>query len=178
MFFNTSVNGDPRSFMYYKGDYYIDGTEIIFSEEFVQNNKVNGKKIWPYARFDHKETNVNGSIVYYFARTRTTWIDLHDMGLDQKALMEYSPCVRVEAYNVERAIGEVTHSIKLERKETEAIQEAIINPKSNQDNPVLLVLWVVYIAVMIGSLIFQQFYIIWAIASYLFFKYRKEILKQ
>lgn len=175
MFFNQSTTGDPRSFMYYKGDFYINGTEIIFSDEYIKNNNVNGKKIWPYARFDHKETNVNGVTMYYFARTKSSWLDLYEMGLEPKVSAEYTPFVRVEAYNVEKAIGEITHAIKLEREETEAILQKISEPKSEFDNPQVMLLWIIYIALMIGSLIFKQFYILWIIETYLFFKIKKDL---
>lgn len=175
---NQSVNHDPRSFMYYNGDCYVNKTEIIFSEEFINNNTVNGKKIWPYAYFDRQETNARG-VVYFFVRNKATWLDLHGMGVDPKTINDYAPYVTIEAYNIDKAIGKVTHPIKLKQQETQAIKEAMTTSKSSDfDHPILMLLWLVYIVVMAGSLIFQHFYIIWIIASYVFFQCRKEILRQ
>lgn len=177
MLFNTSTNGDPRSFFYYKGDYYINGTEIILKDEYINSHQWNGKKLWKYARYDH-QTIYNGRVAYFFCRSRSDWLSLNGMGLDVKAKNDYAPYFVVDALDIEDAIEEFTKPIKLERSETEAILEAITKPKSDFDNPALLVLWIIYLAVMVGSLIFKQFYIIWAVASFLFLKYRKEMLNQ
>ena len=175
MFFHQSVNGDPRSFMYYKGDIYINGTEITFSDDFIKNTLVDGKKIWKYARFDHQETNVYGELVYFFSPCKFDWLSLNKMGLNPNVMRDYSPYVRVNAFNIESAIEEITHGIKLERKQTEAVLDAIATPKSDFEYPGLVILWIAYIAVLLGSLIFNQFYIIWAIATWLFLKWRKEL---
>lgn len=44
MLFNNNVNGDLRSFMYYKGEYYINGTEVILSDDYIHHNLFDGKK--------------------------------------------------------------------------------------------------------------------------------------
>lgn len=177
MLFNTTTNGDPRSFFYYKGDYYINGTEIILSDQYINNHQFNGKKLWKYARYDH-QTVCNGKVSYFFCRTKMDWSSLNKMNLDMNTQNDYAPYFVIEAFDIENAIAEITHSIKLDRKETEAVLNAIVEPKRDFDNPMLMVLWVVYIAVMISSLIFNQFYIIWIVATVVFFKYRKEMLEQ
>ena len=175
MLFNTSTTGDPRSFFYYKGDYYINGTEIILKDEYINTHRWNGKKLWKYARYDH-QTVYNGIISYFFCASRFDWFSLGGMGLDVSIQNDYAPYFVVSALELENAIKEFTRPIKLKREETEAIIESIAKPKSDFDNSALLILWMVYIAVMVGSLIFKQFYIIWAVASFLFFKYRKEMI--
>ena len=177
MLFNTSVNGDPRSFFYYKGDYYINGTEITLKDEYIKNHRWNGDKLWKYARYDH-QTVYNGRTAYFFCCIKTDWLSLNSMGLDIRAIDDYAPYFVIEALDLDNAIEEFIKPIKLEREETEAVLEAITTPKSDFDNPELTVLWVIYIAVMIGSLIFNQFYIVWAIVTFLFFKYRKEMLNK
>ena len=62
---NTSFN--YQCSIHYNGDFYINGTELTFTDEFIQNNLVDGKKIWKYAWFHHQETNIYGNIVYFFA---------------------------------------------------------------------------------------------------------------
>ena len=51
-----------------------------------------------------------------------------------------------------------------------------VEKKSDFDSPVLIALWIVYILVMMGSLIFKQFYPIWPVVSYIFYEIRKGIL--
>lgn len=177
MLFNTNTSGDPRSFFYYKGDYYINGTEIILTDEYINNHQWNGKKLWKYAKYDH-QVSYNGRVAYFFCRSRCDWLSLNGVGLDTKTRNDYAPYFVIDALDIEGAIQEFVHAIKLEQEETEAIMEAITKPKSDFDNSALMVLWLIYIAVMVGSLIFKQFYIIWAIASLLFFKYRKEMLNR
>lgn len=177
MLFNANVNGDPRSFFYYKGDYYINDTEIILKDKYINTHQFNGKKLWKYARYDH-QTVYNGCVSYFFCNSRFDWLAFHDMGLDIKEKANYAPYFVVSALELENAIEEITKPIKLEREETEAIMQAIVEPKSDFDIPELLLMWVVYIIVMVGGLIFNQFYIIWAIATFVFFKLRKEMLNQ
>ena len=177
MMFNTYTSGDPRSFFYYKGDYYINGTEIILTDEYINNHQWNGLKLWKYAKYHH-QTVYNGRVAYFFCRSRSDWLALNGMGLDPRVIDNYAAFFVIDALDIERAIKEFTKPIKLSRAETDAIKEAIVNPKSDLDNNALVALWIVYIIVMVGSLIFKQFYIIWIVASVLFFKFRKEMLGQ
>ena len=172
MLFNTNTIGDPRSFFYYNGDFYINGAEIMLTDEYINNHQFNGKKLWKYARYDH-QTVYNGRVSYFFCINKIDRSYFNSMGLNKD---DYASYFVVEALDIENAIKEVTRPIKLERAETEMIKESIVEPKRDFDNPTLVILWIAYIVVMIGSLIFKQFYIIWAVASFLFFKYRKEML--
>ena len=177
MLFNTNAVGDPRSFFYYKGDYYINGTEIILTDEYINKHQWNGKKLWKYARYDH-QVNYNGRISYFFCRNRCDWLSLNKMGLDANAINDYAPYFIIEALDIESAIKEFIRPIKLAHEETEVIKETIVTPTSDLDDTGVMILWIVYIAVMIGSLIFRQFYLIWIVASVLFFKWRKEMLNK
>ena len=176
MLFNSNTTGDPRSFFYYKGDDYINGTEIILTDEYINKHQWNGRKIWKYARYDH-QVNYNGRISYFFCRSRCDWLALNGMGLDVKSEDDYACYFVIDALDMEKAIQEFSHPIKLERSETEAIKEAIVTPKSDLDNPSLMVLWLIYGAVMVGSLIFKQFYILCIIATIVFIKWRNEMKK-
>lgn len=176
MLFNTSTIGDPRSFFYYRGDYYINGTEIILTDEYISKHQWDGKKLWKYARYDH-QTVYNGRISYFFCASRIDRLSLNSMGFDVKIRDDYAPYFVIAALDLEGAIKEFTKPIKLERVETEAILNAITEPENDLDNTGLVILWIIYIAVMLGSLIFKQFYIIWIVASLLFFKWRKEMLR-
>lgn len=177
MMLNKTQNAacDPRSFFYYNGDYYINGTEIILKDDYINQHQFNGKKIWKYARFDH-QVCLNGRVAYFFCINKSDWLSLYEMGLDTKASSHYAPYFIVEAINVSNIIEEISKPIKLERHITQQILEDISEPKSDFDNPDLVLLWAVYIIIMICSLIFNHFYIVWAIVSYLFVQCRKEMM--
>lgn len=169
------ANYDPRSFFYYKGDYYINGTEIVLSDYYINTHTWNGRKLWKYARYDHQTLN-NGSVAYFFCINRSDWLSLREMGLDPHAADDYAPYFVIRALDLESAIQEFAKPIKLNRVQTEVIKQAIVTTRSDFDNATLIVLWLIYIFVMIGSLIFKQFYIVWIIASVIFFKCRREML--
>lgn len=175
MLFNTNTTGDPRSFFYYNGDYYINGTEIILTDRYIDRNQFNGKKLWKYAKYDH-QTIYNGRVAYFFCRTRSDWLSIDKEGIDAQSINDYAPYFVIEAPFLDSAIKEIIKPIKLDHTETEAIMEAIVSPKSEFDNTGLVLLWIAYIAVMIGSLIFKQFYIIWVVVSLIFIKLRKEMI--
>lgn len=177
MILNTYTNGDPRSFFYYKGDYYINGTEIMLKDTYINNHKCNGRKLWKYAKYHH-QTYYDGSVAYFFCISRCDWISLYRMGLDEHITDDCAGFFVIKALELEYAIQEITKPIKLERAQTEAILEAIAKPKSDLDNTGVILLWAAYIFVLIGSLIFRQFYLIWIVASILFIKYRKELLNR
>lgn len=179
MLFNNNVNGDPRSFMYYKGEYYINGTEVILSDDYIHHNLFDGKKIWKYARFAH-QTTYNGRNAYFFCANKMDWLSLHEMGLDANVKKDYAGYFIIESYKIENIISEITKPIKLPQREHEIVDEYISNiiehPKTDWDFPELRVAWIIYIALMAASLIFNQFYILWIIITYFFFKWRKDII--
>jgi hypothetical protein len=177
---NIVVNKDPRSFMFYKGEYYINGTEIVLSDEYINNKNFNGKKLWRYARFDH-QTQYNGINAYFFCVIKFDTLSFREMNIDINTKKEYAMYFIIESYNVESAIKRILKPIKLANNDDKKIQEYIIDsierPKTDWDYPELRIGWLIYIIVMITSLIFNQFYILWLIVSYIFFVWRKDILK-
>jgi hypothetical protein len=173
---NNIVTGDPRSFFYYKGDFYINGTEIILKDEYINSHKWNGKKLWKYAKYKHQVFR-DGRVAYFFCQSKADWLSLNEMGIDEDVRRNYAPYFVVEALDIENLIEGFTHPIKLKRKETDAIMTSITESKSDFDNSSLMCLWIVYIAAMIASLIFNHFYILWIAASVIFFKIRKEMLE-
>lgn len=185
MMFNTYVDGDPREFMYYKGEWYINGTEIALTETYMKYITFYDKKLWKYARFHHV-TYYNNQTAYFFSICKNTCGDLYMMGYkDPKERREcqinHAPYFVITASELEYAIEEITKPIKLSQKETEAIQKGIEdmieNPKTDWDYPEMRIAWLVYIVAMVGSLIFTEFYIPWIIATYVFFTYRKGIIQ-
>ena len=176
MAFNT--NEDPRSFMYYRGTYYINGTEIKLKEEYIKSHKFNGLRLWKYAKFHHQVNGSNG-IGYFFCKARADRLSLQGAGLPIDATDDCAAYFVVPALELENAIEEVTSPIKLSQSEQDAVNKAIENmidhPKGDWDDPALVLLWVLYIAVMIGSLIFKQFFLLWVVATIVFVKIREDI---
>ena len=184
MIFGGNVNGDPREFMYYKGDIYINGSQFTVKDSYIENHTYNDKKIWKYAKFTGTMSGPSG-VMYYFWRDKYSFCDLWDMGYTDtnernNCLKEYAPFFVVSAYELDDVIEEFTHPIILPKEDQaiveEAIEDIITNPKKDWDYPELRVGWLFYIVAMVGSLIFNQFYILWAIATYIFITYRKNII--
>lgn len=179
MLFNTHLTGDPRSFFYYKGDLYSDGTEITLKDSYINTHMSNGMKLWKHAKYDH-QCNRNGRIAYFFCLSGTDYSTLKNMGLtgleEKQIKKDHAHYFVIEALEMDSAIEEITKPFKLERAKTEAVMKAIVEPKSEFDNPQMVLLWVVYIIVMIGSLIFKQFYLAWIIETIIFAMIRKDML--
>lgn len=172
-------DGDSRSFMYYKGEYYINGTVIELKNEYINTHCFNNKQLWKYARFDH-QAEYNGSMVYFFCAAKLDWLSLRDMDLDIQIRKKYAQYFIIKPYEIDNVVDKIIKPIKLTKEESDSINnsiaEIIKNPNVDFVNPKLLVAWLIYIVMMICSLIFNQYYIIWIILSFIFFKYRKETL--
>ena len=169
------------SYMYYNGDFYLNGTEIELSDKFIEDHeKKTGERLWKYARF-YGQTNKNG-ISYMFTRNKCTFSDLLSMGyrtVEERNDIQDNckPYFVLSPFELGVAIEKIVKPLKLEREQTEAVLNNIATPKSDWDYPEMCVAWIVYIVVMIGSLIFKQFYIPWIIATIIFVKYRKGIMR-
>lgn len=182
----TNTNADPRSFMYYKEDYYINGTEIMLSDDYIKHHKFNGLKLWKYARF-HKKIMNGSQVTYFFTRSKYSYYDMLNMGYQtpediRKCKEDYTGYFTLTPLELNYAIEEITQPIKLSQKEKEAINNAIIEMidghNKDWDYPELRILWIIYVVAMVGSLIFNHFYILWGIISVAFFKLRKGILEK
>ena len=179
MIFNQP--GDWSEILYYNGDYYSNGSEVMIKDEYINTHTYNGKKIWKYAYFGNKIVH-NGQTAYFFWSTRKRYIDFMELNIDYKTRGDYAPYFVVYAYELSNFIEEFTRPYKMsdeQKAERErAIMYMIEHPKRDWDYPELLIGWIVYIGVLIGSLIFKEFYIPWAIATYAFYEYRKGILSE
>lgn len=174
-------SSDPRSFMYYRGQYYINGTIIEVKDSYLNANKFDGKSIWKYARFDHKVSGQDG-ILYFFCIANIDTLSLRKMNMDRVNVKEYAAYFTVPAWIIENVVESIVKPIKLSQAECDAIHDGLLNAiekqQSDWERPILQIAWVAYVIVLIASLIFRQFYILWIIASFIFFKFRKEVLRQ
>ena len=104
------------------------------------------------------------------------------MGIDYSTCRDYSPYFVVTAWELKSMIQEFTKPIKLSDVQKEAMNQAIMDmiehPKKDWDYPELIIGWIVYIAAMVGSLIFNEFYIPWIISTCVFYVYRKGVLNK
>ena len=166
-----STVGDPVSVFYYKGKYYCNRTEIALKDEFIKHSTFNEKKLWKYARFSHKIVD-NGKVKYFFCRCKDTFADLYNTNVTMKDINDYAPYFTVEAFRLDSLIEEIIRPIEFTNIEMLDFHL----PKKDYEVKEMIALWIIYIAIMIGSLIFNEFYIIWIIITYLFFKLRNEIL--
>lgn len=166
-----STVGDPVSVFYYKGKYYCNRTEIALKDEFIKHSTFNEKKLWKYARFSHKIVD-NGKVTYFFCRCKDNFTDIYNTNVTMKDLDNYAPYFTIEAFRLDHLIEEIIRPIEF--TQTEMLDFHL--PKKDSEVEGMTGLWVVYIAIMIGSLIFREFYIVWAIVTWLFIKIRNNML--
>ena len=173
-------DSDPRSFMYYKEQYYINGTVVELSESYCNTNNFNGKKIWKYARFKHQISSPNG-ILYFFCIAHADAISMRSINIDRTMINEYAPYFTVPAYMIEHVIQTILRPIKLSQEECNAINNHILNiienPKTDWNRQYLRIELMIYITILIASLIFKHFYLIWIVATFVFFKWKRGVLK-
>lgn len=178
---NSHTNNDPRSFMYYNGKYYVNGTTIELSNEYTETHLFNGKRMWKYARFDHQVNTLDG-ISYFFCAIRTDTLSLRELGISRNEVNEYATYFIIPALYIDSAIGRVIKEICVTQDEAKAIDNALLDiatkPKSDFQYTGLTCAWFIYIIVLVISLMFKQFYLVWIIASFIFFEWRKEARKQ
>lgn len=166
-----STIGDPVSVFYYNGKYYCNRTEITLKDSYINHNTFYGKKLWKYACFDHKIVD-NGKTTYFFCRCKDNFEDIYNTGITMAEIDNYAPYFTIEAYKIDSLIEEIIRPIEFTN--TELLNFNL--PKKDYEVNEMIALWIIYIAIMIGSLIFNQFYIIWIVVTFLFFKLRNEIL--
>ena len=100
-------------------------------------------------------------------------------------MREIAPNFVIYATDLLSAIEKITREIRftasteqyIEQATTDIIDDAI-NPKPDWNHPELIGLWAVYLLLMFGSLIFRQWYLIWPILTFIFLKWRGNIVRK
>jgi hypothetical protein len=100
------------------------------------------------------------------------------MGMNTRDLNDYAPYFVIEGIFVEGAIEEISKPIKTEPIAPEALFDAVMKPGNDFEHEGVGALWIIYIIVMLGCLIFNEFYIAWAIVTFIFAMLRGEMLKK
>lgn len=177
---------DPVSYMRYKDEWYLNGTEVELKEEYIATHTYNGKKLWKYYRFNSIENYTDRGRCYLFFQCKYSYCDLLSMGYNSveernEIFKNRAPYVAIPCHELNKAIKEIIKPIRPSPTSTETVdtyfKNIVEHPKTDWDYPEMIILWSLYIVVMVGSLIFKQFYIIWAIATFLFLSLRKGIVK-
>ena len=145
----------------YKGKYYLPGTKIKLSKEYMQCDTFNNQNLWPYARF-YKKVCKNNVVYYMFCLTNP---DLYG------EYHKYAGYFLVHCMYLDYAIEEITNPILFDyegycnylNNKNDVAKKTINNEK--------IIGYIVLISVLIGSLIFKEFYIIWIIAFFIFYKW-------
>ena len=149
---------DYNCFFVYKGKAYGAGTGIKLKQEYINTYLYNGYRIWQYAYL----SNINYKENKYMFNKYKTYPYSESQGC-----VSYFSISQSELDNV---IEEII--------EPKPVNVSRAKPKNDGEVEGMGILWTIYIAVMVASLIFREFYIIWIAASVFFFKLRKEILNK
>lgn len=164
------ITGDERYKYFPYGDkYYYNGTKVVLSNHFINNYTYKGQKIWKYAWFGHRFV-VDGRNLYFFSRDNTDWYFLIQNNISQEYINQTCPYFVIEEELLDSAIECFVKPIEI-------TPEPIVEKKDWQSDKVMRG-WFTYALALIGSLIFKEFYVIWVIATIVFFSYRKEQLRQ
>lgn len=149
-------------YFYYKGRYYTTKTVVKLTQQYRNTHTNLGFPIWKYAWFSHKIINRNEYCFYYANEYYS------NVNHEQIRSGDYCGYFQIKAEDLENAIEEIIKPVLIEL--------VLATPKKDCAVEGMGTLWIIYIAIMISSLIFNEFYIIWIIVTYLFFKLRNEIL--
>ena len=147
----------------WSGNYYGTFTIFKIKESYINTHIEYNQKIWPYAKLRDiildKDRNV---FKYRFV----------PHGCKHPISLSYQGYFDVEPSQINAAI-ESLYAGKPMPKELVYVPR----PKSDFEVQGMGTLWAIYIVVLIASLIFKDFIGIWAIATYAFYKIRKEMKK-
>ena len=151
-------------YFYYKGKSYTTNTVIKLTQQYRDTHTDRGLQIWKYARFYHKNLARNE---YCFNCASGYYPNVKHEDINRSSYCGY---FNIKAEELEGAIEEIIQPVPIEL--------VPIVPKKDWEVKSMGMLWLIYIAVLFFSLIFREFYIIWIVATYVFFKIRKETLNQ
>lgn len=166
--FLENKNGKTIYGFYYNGVCYDNATKVTFTDEYINNNLINGKKIFKYAIYYYSTVKNNGTIIHHFGPECTDWSKCINNGMTFETREEYAKEINIPAHMCNKIIKEVTdpHYVKVIYNEH----------KTDFDIPDVLFGWLIYIILMFASLIFKDFYYLWALISFYFFRWRKAML--
>ena len=148
----------------YNNKYYYHKTKVILRDDFVNRYTYKGKNIWKYAWFSNRFV-VNGKNMYLFYKEYVDWYILKQNNANQD-YNQTCPYFVLEEEMLGVAIEGFTKPIVIEPK------MLIGNKYLNTDTKIKG--WATYIFTLFASLIFKEFYLIWIVATVIFYYYIKE----
>ena len=164
------ATGDEKyRYFQHKGVYYGTGTKVTLSDAFISRYTYRGRCLWKYAWFGNRIT-VNGKNMYFFSRDKSDWYFLRQNNISREYVDQTCPYFLVDEDLLDIAIEQVTYPIMVDLPPEEK--------KKDWEVDKVMWGWVTYIAALIFSLIFKEFYLIWFWATIIFYFYRKEKLTQ
>jgi hypothetical protein len=160
---------NDNSYFTYHGVTYCVGTEVNFSDNFIKEFRYEGKPIWRYARFN-KRVLSDGQIMCLFTQKQTDWWWLKEHNMDWDDFKKTCGYFLLKESTLDNAIEEITKPITIE----------VLKMPTYTDLEVVEVMvgWFVYILVLFFSFIFTEWYLLWIVASLIFFSFRKAMLNR
>lgn len=148
---------------YYKDKFYSPGTEIKLSKKYLECNTYDGMPIWPYAKYKGR-VDKNGYSYYFFTMSK---LDSYGQWRN------YAGYFTIYPFALDMAIEEILSPIVFNY---EQVYDKFNNYSYTKQSisSEKIVACIIYACVLIGSLIFKQFYLIWIIATFIFFKWSCE----
>ena len=146
-------------------------TRVALSPDYIGTHADNGKRINRYAWFSHKFWDNNGNCFYVFYLDRNGQNSIAN---------KYASCVKIRAGDIENAIIEIVKEVA----QPDAFNVRFsglhedLTPIKDTEVPELMVAWVVFIAFLLFTLMFKQFYLICPIAGFILDKIRRDMLNQ
>ena len=142
---------DQYLYFTFNNIHYRNGTFVKLNKSYMDAHYPN--KI-QYAGFNYIKEN--GSTYMFYATNGNIKCD-----------GEYG-WISIEKCDINDAIEEIIRPF--------VVDVYVIKPKNDFEMPVLIKAWCIYVLILLASLVFVQFYFIWAIVSIIFFQYRKEMM--
>lgn len=149
-------------FFIYNGKIYTQHTIIKVSQSYIDAHANDKEPIWPYYRFMRKYI-LDNKVYYEFQICKADVLG---------EWLNYATSFTTYPSELKSLIEDIVVPVEVEN-----MQIDLPKAKKDWEDSDTILAWIIYIAVMIGSLIFKQFYIIWLIATIIFFNYRRKRLQ-
>lgn len=159
----------------YKGKYYGKGTEVTLTPHYCNtHSSKDNKKLWQYARFGNYVSSNN---TYFFSRSRCSVAELKKLGYSNSKEIEdcqwdYASFFTIPASELDAAIDQIIVPRELSERTINSIiqSERVEKERLKSQYPFALTFyWIIYLLVLFFSLIFTEFYLIWIIATVIFY---------
>lgn len=153
------VQGYNYDWFMFKGKAYGYGTKVRIKQSYINSHPENGRYIWKDAWFEKR--------VGYNSGPFTAWFSRRDTGRDAHNCLGY---FTVPYEELENAIEGILIPNEVELMEVPKFKDWEVEE--------VLWGWVIYVVVLFFSLIFKEWPVAWAFASFVFFTWRRRMLNR